>query len=186
MKSRFVVYNTFAHFEVVLAANFLRYVGEVKTVGPSADPVTSQEKFRILPDLPLDHPEAAAGDILVIAGGQAAELDGREDLWDLIRRYDAAGKAVAAICGGPVHLARAGILDGRRYTTSIFNDGYPEFPPGGFTDEDLTIDGRIITAKPNAYVDFALEIGSLLDIYDDEDDYIETVEFFREFKDVGD
>ena len=28
MKAVFVVYDIFAHFEVVLASNFLRYVGE--------------------------------------------------------------------------------------------------------------------------------------------------------------
>lgn len=50
-------------------------------------------------------------------------------------------------------------------------------------NSNVVRDGNIITAKPNGYVDFAIEIGRALDIYEDEDDLNETIEFFRHFRD---
>ncbi|MCP3808686.1 hypothetical protein NLX78_15725 [Paenibacillus sp. Lou8.1] len=47
----------------------------------------------------------------------------------------------------------------------------------------LEIHKNIITAKPNKYVDFAIEIGKVVDIYTDDEDLKETIDFFKLFKD---
>ncbi|WP_175406469.1 hypothetical protein [Bacillus sp. FJAT-27264] len=46
------------------------------------------------------------------------------------------------------------------------------------------VDRNIVTALPNGYVDFALELGKLMNIYKDKADYQETIEFFKYFKSV--
>jgi hypothetical protein len=58
-------------------------------------------------------------------------------------------------------------------------------PDAGTSDGINVIrDGNILTAKPNGYVDFALELGRMMDIYQDEADLQETIDFFKYFKSV--
>jgi hypothetical protein len=56
-------------------------------------------------------------------------------------------------------LARAGLLKGRRFT-----HGYgpasplPYWKDGTYEDQPVVVDGRIVTAKPQAYIEFAIEV----------------------------
>ncbi|MCI9137563.1 MAG: hypothetical protein HFH48_08360 [Lachnospiraceae bacterium] len=43
-------------------------------------------------------------------------------------------------------------------------------------------DGRVITARANAYVDFAIEIAKELNLFTDEEDLRETIDFWKYFK----
>ena len=65
-------------------------------------------------------------------------------------------------------LERAGILDGRKTVHS--------------EDVDCIRDGNILTARANAYVDFAIEAGKALDLFEDERDLRETINFWKLFK----
>lgn len=89
-------------------------------------------------------------DGLVVPGGRAPEylrLD--ENVLDMVRHFDSAGKPIAAICHGLQLLATAGILEGRRCTA------YPACGPevimsGGEYIEvpvtDAVVDGSLVTA----------------------------------------
>lgn len=46
----------------------------------------------------------------------------------------------------------------------------------------MTIEGNLITAKANKYVDFAIELGKVMDIYRDKEDLEETIQYFKLFK----
>jgi len=90
-------------------------------------------------------------DALVVPGGRAPEylrLD--ENVLDMVRHFDAAGKPIAAICHGLQLLATAGVLEGRRCTA------YPACGPevtmsGGEYIEvpvtDAVVDGTLVTAS---------------------------------------
>lgn len=96
-------------------------------------------------------------DLLVLPGGAAvAELrkDGRPA--SLARQFIAAGKAVAAICAGPLVLEDAGLLEGKRFTAhfSAANE-----LPGAQTGERVVEDGSIITSRGAGT---ALEFGLVL------------------------
>ena len=43
---------------------------------------------------------------------------------------------------------------------------------------------NVITARANAYVDFALEVAKKLDLFASEDDFQETIGFWKEYKKV--
>ncbi len=47
---------------------------------------------------------------------------------------------------------------------------------------DMIVDEHIVTAQPTGYVEFAITLGQLMDIYKDEEDFNETVDFFMNFK----
>lgn len=74
------------------------------------------------------------------------------------------------------------MLKGKRYTYNQSPEEFNNLETGIFEDKVVSIDGNVVTAKPNGYVDFALELGKMMDIYDDDADYQETVDFFKYFK----
>ncbi len=43
---------------------------------------------------------------------------------------------------------------------------------------------RIITARANRYVDFAIEVAKELELFEDEQDLRETIDFWKYFKPV--
>lgn len=184
MNTHIFTYEGFAQFEVVLAAYFLATKGNITTVGISTEPVTSEEGFRTLPDTTLADISAEAVEVFIIPGGDPELLFGVDRLYTLLGELNRKKVPIAAICGGTVHLAKAGILKGRNFTTPLQLDNYSWFDKSRFENTPVVVDGNIITAKPNGYVDFALEIGRIMDIYKDDSDYEETVRFFKEFKDA--
>lgn len=47
------------------------------------------------------------------------------------------------------------------------------------SDLDVVADDRVITARANGYVDFAIEVAKKMDLFEDEADLQETIEFWR-------
>lgn len=107
--------------------------------------------------------EDAAG--LIIPGGYNLEV--RNELIDLIISINNKNKLLAAICSAPRLLAKSGILDKVRYTTSAlpwtdtlkekFRENNP-FPIHNYVCERVVRDNNVITAQGVAFVDFAIEI----------------------------
>jgi len=99
-------------------------------------------------------------DALIIVGGNGtpAHLWGDELLPILVKNFRAAGKVVAAICLGPIVLARAGILKGIKATYSENPTAFREMKAGGavLVNQPVVVDSRIITANgPSASKAFA-------------------------------
>lgn len=106
--------------------------------------------FRINYDFDKVNPDDYDG--LVIPGGRAPEylrLD--ERVLNLVRKFDSAGKPIAAICHGPQILATAGVLKGKSCCA------YPAVGPdvtqsGGQaidaveTFDNAHVDGNLVTA----------------------------------------
>ncbi|MEV0638477.1 type 1 glutamine amidotransferase family protein [Streptomyces sp. NPDC050619] len=166
------VYDTLADWETGHATAHLARAGyEIRTVGPTLEPVRSIGGLRIQPDLALDdvHPEDSS--LLILPGA---------DLWDTsddlapfarkARAFLAAGVPVAAICGATAGLAREGLLDDRDHTSAVSfylaATGYG----GGerYVDADAVRDRGLITAGPTEPVAFAREILGLLSVYEGE------------------
>lgn len=68
---------------------------------------------------------------------------------------------IGAICSGPMFLAQAGLLKGKKYTDSLFVEMREQF---AFIEEDnfmaapVVEDGNIITAGGSAFNDFAVHV----------------------------
>jgi len=73
---------------------------------------------------------------------------------EIVRRQQAAGRWLAAICAGPAVLHDAGLLTGRRYTAHFSVAGEL---PAILADERVVADGRLLTSRgAGTALDFAL------------------------------
>lgn len=182
MKSYVLVYEGFVQFEVVLASYLLKHAGDVITVGISKDPVISAESYKVIPDIIIDEVNIEEADAFIVPGGIPDTLFDCAAFYTLLEKLNAKGKVIGAICSAPLHLAKANVLQGKKYTTTMNPADFSDFDAANFLNENFVIDDNIITAKANGYVDFGIEIGKMVDIYEDEADYQETVDFFKYFK----
>jgi putative intracellular protease/amidase len=166
------VYDTYADWETGHTTAFLAQNGyTVKTVGPTADPVTTMAGIRIQPDLPLADLKPEDSALLILTGAQL--WDTGDDLAPFAaeaRAFLDAGVPVAAICGATAGIAREGLLDDRAHTSAVsfYLDatGYK----GGehYRDADAVTDGDLITAGPTEPVALAREVFARLGVYEGE------------------
>jgi putative intracellular protease/amidase len=171
------IYDGYADFETVLVSVGINESEdyEVVYVAYEKEPIVSSSGLKIIPDKKialitnLDDIEG-----LMIPGGSERII--KPELESLVKKLYAEKKLIAAICAAPEFLARMGLLDGVKYTTSNDEAYYEEkeekdpFPREMFTNERMERDRNIITAKGHAFTDFALEIWEWFNLYEEEDE----------------
>ncbi|WP_040813908.1 type 1 glutamine amidotransferase family protein [Nocardia concava] len=172
------VYDTFSDWEVGHATAHInrelwhREPGawQVKTVGITADPVTSMGGMRVLPDLVIDDLKPADSAMLILPG-LGTEFDPESPIGVFARKareFLAAGVPVAAICGATFGLAKEGLLDDRPHTSN--DPGYLAY--SGYSGAEHYVaktavtDGDLITATGTRPVDLAREIFARLEIFE--------------------
>jgi 4-methyl-5(b-hydroxyethyl)-thiazole monophosphate biosynthesis len=81
-------------------------------------------------------------------------------LW-LVREMHGKNKYVAAICGAPSVLSKAGILEGKKAT---IHPGVKDMLTGAkHVDERVVVDGRIITSQgPGTAMEFSMKLVEVL------------------------
>ncbi|KPC82092.1 MULTISPECIES: DJ-1/PfpI family protein [Streptomyces] len=176
------VYDTFADWEPGFAtAQLTRHGHTVRTVGLTAEPVTTMGGTRVLPDLALDGLRPEDSELLILTG--ASLWDTGDDLAPFARAartFLDAGVPVAAICGATAGLAREGLLDERRHTSAVsFYLAATGYAGGAhYEDADAVTDtgtgagpdgvprGALVTAGPTEPVAFAREIFGLLGVFE--------------------
>lgn len=162
------VFDGMTDYEITFITHLLNTSGnkEIVTVAYDKKPVKGRSGFEILPTVELEKVNGEEAQGLIIPGGWYGDF--RPQLIELIKAFNKQGKLLAGICGaGTVALAKAGVLEGAKYTTpavqwtvdheNIFGEGYP-FPRENYVDERVVMDNNIITAVGPAFVDFAVEI----------------------------
>ncbi|WP_248928022.1 DJ-1/PfpI family protein [Paenibacillus hamazuiensis] len=162
----------FADFEITLAFHKIRNIGkkEIVSAGYSYDAVMSESGLHYQPDLTVSE-VIGLDDVegLIIPGGPIRNQ--REELSELIRKLDREKKLLAAICNGPQYLARAGVLNQRKFTTSCSVERIEKlgvddpFPRENVLDLRVVRDGHVITANGRAFIDFSFALFDYLDIY---------------------
>lgn len=108
---------------------------------------------------------------IIIPGGWNDDI--RPELHELLTTMNQDNKFIAAICAEPQYLSNTGILDNKRFTTTltkeilIQNNKKDLFNWDNFIDENVIKDGHIITAKGRAFIDFGIEIADYYHLFDD-------------------
>lgn len=114
-----------------------------------------------------DHEWDAA---VFIGGAGAAEYFDDPSAHRLARETLERGGVVGAICIAPSVLARAGLLDGVRATAFPSQQEDVTAHGARWTGDDVTVDGRIVTANgPGAATAFGEALGDLMGLESGED-----------------
>lgn len=173
------IYEDMADFEVTFVTHILGAdLGkEIITVGYEDKLIRSKsgviyKPIKLIKDVLEEEVEG-----LIIPGGWNGEI--RPELIELIRKLHIQKRLLGAICAGPRFLAKAGVLDNVKYTTSIVNwtethakqfmESDP-FPRENFVQDRVIRDGNVVTAQGTAFIDFAIEICDWFGGFEGEED----------------
>lgn len=149
--------------EAVATIDVLRRGGvEVVTASVGGGEVKAGRGVRLVPDADWMAARNATFDAIVLPGGPGtARLNDIPGLHDLLRKYHAAGKVVAAICAAPTVLATAGLLDGKKAT--CFPAAAGNMKGAALVGDSVAVDGTIVTSRAvGTALDFALTLVSIL------------------------
>ncbi|MBK1645001.1 DJ-1 family protein [Thiocapsa imhoffii] len=152
--------------EAVTLIDLLRRAAiEVVTAGLDARPVRASRGTVLIADTQLDDLADRLFDLVVLPGGLpgADHLAADTRIIALLRRHQAAGRYIAAICAAPKVLATAGLLEGRTVTHYPGAIDRSEYPGVRFSDDPVVVDGTLVTSRgPGTALDFALQLIDLL------------------------
>lgn len=168
MKDIVLLYDNCCIYEIVILNYFLKCTGsDLLFCSIDGKMIRAMEGYSIHADTALQDVGLAEVRSFIVPGGEIANID-QEAVYDCLRTLNGMRALVAGICAGVDVLDKAGLLNDIRSTRS--------------GDFDCIRDGNIVTARANAYVDFAIETAKALDLFEDEADLQETIAFWREFK----
>lgn len=133
--------------------------------------VTGSHQITFLADVLAEDADFDSYDGIVLPGGMPGtlKLGANDTVKEVIGKYAAEGKLVAAICAAPSVLGENGLLQGRY---AVCHPGFEEKLLGADTgEENVAVDGHFITSRGmGTAIDFALAIVHYLDpAYDMED-----------------
>lgn len=168
-----LVFDGMADWEPAYAIAELRRWGkrQVTAVGFDHSPIRTMGGLAIVPDTALAKVDPLDIELLILPGGDIWEGQSypRAQLEGLLIRLVMAGTPLAAICGGTLALARAGILDHRQHTSTLRNElerHAPEYRgKDNYVDLPAISDRHVITASGLAPVDFARAIFAELSVF---------------------
>lgn len=157
-------------FEVALAAELLSEKYQILNATPDGQDLTDSSGLRLKAQLSYAQVKLEDCRAVLVPGGNPDSLIQNKEIDRILIEAHKAGILIGGICAGPSVLGKAGILKGRKiahgygkeqldYLQDIFRDAT-------LTDELFVVDGNIITAKPEAHIDFGVEIGCRLDVVD--------------------
>lgn len=152
--------------ECLAVVDVLRRSG-IETVlvsaGESRD-IVSSHQIPIRADATVSETDFSDGDVIFLPGGMpgAENLSACEPLIEALRKADADGRRIAAICAAPgVVLGRHGFLEGR--TATCFPGFEKDFKGAEYTMQGVVTDGNITTARGLGFaIDLGLELVRIL------------------------
>lgn len=165
MKDVFLLYNTSCFYEIVIL-NYFMSVTNCDMIFCSLDggSIKATEGFSVNVDMALKDIDKEEIRSFIIPGGDISIID-NPDFRIYLQGLKERGILIAGICAGVDVLENAEILHEVKSTHSL--------------NEDCVCDKNVITARPNAYVDFAIEVAKKLDLFESEEDLQETIDFWK-------
>jgi protease I len=111
-----------------------------------------------------DHPSAVLSGVIIPGGWAPDKLRRDVRVCELVRALHRDGKLVAAICHGPWVMISAGIVRGRRVTSSVGVRDDLTNAGAQWVDEPAVTDGNLVTGRvPKDLPAFARAILAVLD-----------------------
>ena len=153
----------FEETEALTTVDILRRGGVVVTTASltGRQEVISKNKISVRADAMFETVKDEKFDMLILPGG-TLNIKDHEGLQELVKKYHAEGKLIAAICAAPAALGKAGILAGK---TAVCYPGLEKHLTGARIGTHIVeTDGNITTAKGPAVTPFfALKLLEILE-----------------------
>lgn len=167
-KTVVLLFNTSCIYEIVILNYFLNFTGkEVVFASIDGNSITSMEGYSVNTSCTLHDVDPKDVELMVVPGGNIAEID-KPEVWEYLTRVQRHDGLIAGICAGVDVLDHAGVLEGIESTHS--------------TELDVAVTDRVITSRANGYVDFAIEVAKKMNLFKDEADLQETIAFWRDYQ----
>ncbi|MGH4123206.1 MAG: DJ-1/PfpI family protein [Clostridium sp.] len=163
-KIAMLIYPGFSNYEIsILSAMFKIFEKEIDVFSAEKNPVDSEEGFHFIPDKRLDEFIIDDYDCLVLPGMWCFPNVLNDDRYiTFLRQFKNNSKIIiASISSSPILLAKAGVLDGRKYCAGLYEediDMYDFINRDYIVKAPLVTDGNIITAMGKAYREFSIEV----------------------------
>jgi len=169
-----LVFDGFADWELALISCEINKSGKykMKTVGFSENIVCSMGGIKVVPDIRINDIEKEDVCLFMFPGGDMWTLEENYQITSILQELKQKGVILAGICGATVAFARAGLLQGIKYTSNTRNflqKYVSNCSIGDYVDYPAVADRNIITASGVGSVEIAYEIIKQLEIYDQED-----------------
>ena len=154
----------FEEIEAIAVIDLLRRADiKLSTVSLDLKLVTSARNVVLKTDHLIEEIPAFDYDMLVLPGGGEGvkNLKENDHVKSLIKRFDAEGKYIAAICAAPLVLEEIGLLKNKKVTSypSVASD----LKSAQWSDEKVVVDGKLVTSQsPTTAIEFALSLVELL------------------------
>lgn len=170
MKDVFLVYDTSCFYEIVILNYFMSFTKcEVILCSLGEKTIRTAEGYSVNADTSLDKINLNEVRSFIVPGGDISIINNKE-VKDVLQELKKKNVLIAGICAGVDLLDDAGLLKDIKSTHS--------------SDEDVINDSKIITSRANAYVDFAIEVAKELELFEDDADLRETIDFWKYHKRV--
>ncbi len=180
MRTYVFLYDRFADFEITPLLLFLRAKTEIITFSFESGVLLSEGQLKVVADKSISEVDPDDVDLLIIPGGEPEPYKERKELQELLRKIHRLDKPIAAICGGPGFLAHAGLLKGLRIAHGYAaEDAERVFEGSMITDEDVIVEGNIITARGQAFAEFAVEVYRHLGFFENEEEAVSALDWLK-------
>jgi putative intracellular protease/amidase len=176
-----VLYPGCIEFEIKLALELVSRISDMCVVAPSTAPLKGSSGFTYLPDMSYQQALAERFDCVLIPGGNVSEVIELPELHQLLRQANDHGAVMAAICAGPILLAISGLLKNKRHVNL---SRYPKeleyiWEGSQFEKSQVVVDGNIITALPEAHIDFGATVATALGVFDSEQQAQQSRQYYK-------
>ncbi len=168
-KIALLVYPEFSLQEVMNLSRLFRWDFDrlTEVIATSPAPVTSEEGIQVLPRKTTDEFRLDDYDCLILPGcSDYTEVVKDKKIIDFLHAFKGnTDFPIGAICSAPLFLARAGLLEHKPFTASLFMECF-DFCP--FLERDqyvaapLVVSGNLVTAGGNNFNGFAVAMAHLL------------------------
>ncbi len=156
---------------------------DVQFVSVYGGDVIDESGLIMVPDKAIDEIDRSKVDAVIVPGGDPEAIIGNQAIQKLVSTVAGNGGVVAGICAGVLVLGDAGVLAGRHITHNYRSPWAPpevaEFvrnllegadvePPVGdvvCVDTSSGSNGVVITALPNATIEFTTAVGQALGLF---------------------
>ena len=143
---------------------------KVLFVGESLEAVRSKGGIEVVPALTLQDVQNRTDIAAFVVPGADTYFDGHEQLLETVNVLKENEVLLAAICGGTLAFARAGVLDHCEHTSNAqgFLASVNYTNTQGYKEDDVVFDGGVITASGLAPVSFTAAVLRAAGVYPDD------------------